>query len=51
MKLNSLDKVENKYPPFELKKNFVENFLKGNDEGLNIACDAIINDKPAILDC
>lgn len=51
MKLNSLKKLENKYPPFELEKNFVENFLSGKDRGLDVACNAIINDKPAILDC
>ena len=50
MHLNSLEKVENQYPPFKLREDFVEHLKNRKDPGLEIACESIINNKSAILD-
>jgi len=50
MLLNSIEKVENQYPPFRLKDNFVKMFKDKNDPGLEKACESILKDVPAILD-
>jgi hypothetical protein len=50
MLLNSIEKVENQYPPFRLKDNFVKMFKNKNDPGLEKACESILDDVPAILD-
>lgn len=50
MSINSIEKVENQYPPFRLKDNFVKMFKDKNDPGLEKACESILKDVPAILD-
>ena len=50
MFLNSLKKIENQYPPFKLRDDFIDHFKNKKDPSLEIACNSIINNKPAILD-
>ena len=50
MLLNSIEKVENQYPPFRLKNNFIKIFKDKSDPGLEKACESILDDVPAILD-
>lgn len=50
MLLNSIEKVENQYPPFKLKDNFIKIFRDKSDPGLEKACESILDDVPAILD-
>lgn len=50
MHLSSLEKVENQYPPFKLRDDFLDHLKNKKDQGLEIACDSIINNKSAILD-
>ena len=50
MHLNSLKKIENQYPPFKLRSDFIDHFKNNKDPGLEIACESIINNKSAILD-
>ena len=46
----SLKKIENQYPPFKLRSDFIDHFKNKKDPGLEIACESIINNKSAILD-
>ena len=50
MFLNSIEKVENQYPPFKLKDDFVKLFNNKKDPGLEKACESILKNVPAILD-
>ena len=50
MLLNSIEKVENQYPPFRLKNDFIKIFKDKSDPGLEKACESILKDVPAILD-
>jgi hypothetical protein len=50
MEMTSIHKVNNQYPPFKLNKTFVSECINKEDSALEIACEAILNNKTAILD-